>query len=100
MTRVKSVRARLLSVAAVLIVLGALSFILQPGPPDGECAPEGTISSGFVDEDKDCPLTIESWDEIADYESSPKPFRIAGLVLVVAGLGVGAVALIRRPKNA
>lgn len=77
----------LLVVGAVLVLLGVLAFALQPGEPKAECTAENGPTSGFVDEEQDCPISIESWNEIADYRSSPKPLRIAGLVLVVAGVG-------------
>jgi uncharacterized membrane protein len=89
-------RTKLLAVAGALIVLGVLAFMLQPGAPEGECAPEGaTQTSGFQDAESGCPLTIESADEIMDYNSAPKPFRIAGLVLVLAGIATAVVALVR-----
>ena len=78
-----------------LILLGVLAFILQPGPPDPVCAEAGAPTSGFVAEDgPNCAITIESYEEIRDYEASPKPFRIAGLILVLGGVVVGVVGLI------
>ena len=83
-------RTKLLAVAGALIVLGVLAFMLQPGAPEG-----ATQTSGFQDAESGCPLTIESADEIMDYNSAPKPFRIAGLVLVLAGIATAVVALVR-----
>lgn len=78
-----------------LILLGVLAFILQPGPPDPVCAEAGTPSSGFVaEDDPNCAITIESYNEIRDYESSPKLFRIAGLFLVLGGVVASVVGLI------
>ena len=88
-----------MAVAAALVVVGVLAFFLQPGAPDSECADDPNVTSGFVDEEKDCPISIESWEEISDYESSPKLFRIAGLLLIVAGVIVGIVALVVRPRR-
>ena len=85
---------RLLAVAAALVVVGVVVILLQPGPPEAECVPEGTPSSGFVDTDKDCPISQESWDEISEWNSSPKPFRIAGALLVLVGIVTGVVALV------
>jgi hypothetical protein len=87
-----------------LVLLGVLAFILQPGPPDPVCAEPGAPTSGFTAEgNPDCAITIESYNEIRDYETSPKPFRIAGLLLVLGGVGVGVVGLIlllvRRSKG-
>lgn len=87
-------KQKFLVIAAVLLVAGVLSFLLQPGAPDPECVTDGGPSSGFVD--GDCQISIESYEEIRDYETGPKPFRILGLVLVVAGLGVGAYGLTRK----
>lgn len=79
----------------VLILLGVLAFILQPGPPDPVCAEAGAPSSGFVaEDDPNCAITIESYNEIREYETSPKPFRIAGLILVLGGVALGVVGLI------
>lgn len=78
-----------------LILLGVLAIVLQPGPPDPVCAEAGAPTSGFVaEDDPNCALTIESFNEIRDYETSPKPFRIAGLVLVLGGVVVGVIGLI------
>lgn len=101
-------RTKLLAVAGALIVLGVLAFMLQPGAPEGECAPEGaTQTSGFQDAESGCPLTIESADEIMDYNSAPKPFRIAGLVLRAGrhrhrrrGAGAGAEQARGRSRGA
>ncbi|MGJ9413313.1 hypothetical protein ACHAAC_11460 [Aeromicrobium sp. CF4.19] len=84
----------LLAVAAALVVLGALSIVLQPGPPESECVPDDVPSSGFVDEEKDCNISQESWEEISEHNSSPKPFRIVGALLVLAGLVTAVVALV------
>ncbi len=81
------------------MLIGVLAFFLQPGPPPLECAPDSGVTSGFYDGDKNCPISIESMNEYGDYSSSPKPFRIAGLVLVLAGLVVAVVGLFRKPKN-
>jgi len=97
---VKSTKLVLLAVAGGLLLLGVLSFVLQPGPPDPECAPAGAPSSGFVDEDDpNCAITIESYEEIRDYETSPKLFRIAGAGLLVAGLVVGVVGVAKRSRG-
>ncbi|RYJ05199.1 MAG: hypothetical protein EON52_12805 [Actinomycetales bacterium] len=85
--------------AVVLVVVGVLAILLQPGPPDGECVPDGTPSSGFTDSDSGCAISQESYDKIADYNSSPKPFRIVGLVLILAGIVVGVVTLVRRRRS-
>ena len=87
-------------VAAVLVVLGIIAFPLQNvGEPKAECAAKGAPSSGFVDDDSGCPITTESYNEIREYESGPKLFRIAGLFLIVGGVGVAGYAVIRKRKR-
>lgn len=93
----KSTRSRLFALAGALVLVGVVAFLLQPGAPDPECVPDGSPSSGFID--GDCNISIESWEKIADHNSSPKPFRIVGLLLVLAGIVVGVVALVKRPKD-
>lgn len=91
-----AVNKLVLSVLGVtLILLGVLAFFLQPGPPDPVCAEPGGPTSGFVaEDDPDCAITVESFNEIREYETSLKPFRIAGLFLVFGGVVVGVVSLI------
>lgn len=98
------VTVRTLVIAAIsLIVLGVVSIALQPvvnPKPEAKCAAQGEPSSGFVDGDKsDCNITITSWNEISDWESSPKPLRIVGLVLILAGLVSGVVGVVRRIRG-
>lgn len=91
----------LLGVAGALLVLGVVSFLLQPGPPDHECAAPGEPTSGWVAaDDPDCAITIESYEQIRQYNTSPKLFRIAGLGLVVAGLAVGTVGIVGAVRGA
>lgn len=91
-------RKMLLLVAGGLVILGVVSILLQPGPPDSECVPDGQPSSGWIDEEKDCNISIESYEAIADHNSSPKPWRIAGLLLIIAGVATGLVALVKGRK--
>lgn len=90
-------------VALTLILAGIAAFVLQPvldPKPDSVCAKPGAPYSGFVDSDKkDCNITDASYEAISDWESSPKPFRIAGLVLIIAGIVVGAVAIVRSRRD-
>jgi len=95
---VKSTKIVLLALAGGLLLLGALSFVLQPGPPEPVCAAAGAPSSGFVDSDRNCEITIESYDRIREYETSPKLFRIAGAGLVLVGLVVGVAGLVKRSR--
>ena len=61
--------------------------------------PNNQPSSGAIDEDSGCAISVESFDKITEYEAKPKPFRIAGLVLVLGGIVTGVVGLIRKPKG-
>jgi hypothetical protein len=92
-----STKKKLLLVAAVMLVVGIFLMVLpSPGEPALECVPEGQPSSGFRDADQDnCPVSIESYNDYAEWSSSPKWDNIGGLVLVLGGLGVGVTALVR-----
>lgn len=87
----------LLAAAAVMVVLGVVLMVMPtPGEPDLVCAPDGAPSSGYADGDQDdCPVTIESANRYNDWASGPRWDNIAGLVLVVAGIGTGVVALVK-----
>lgn len=90
-----STRKKMLAAAGALILIGVLLFALQPGPPGYECAPKNTPSSGFTEDGGSCAITIKSYEKRADFDSKPKPFRIAGLLFVVVGVGTGVVGLVR-----
>ena len=65
-------RTTALIVAAVMIVLGLVCFPLQNlGKPEPKCAAQGAPSSGFTDGDSGCPITIESYNEIRDFDPGP-----------------------------
>lgn len=93
----KSARV-LFATALVLVLAGVGLILLEPGPPDGECAEDEMITSGFVDEDSGCALSIESADAIMEYEQGPFWFRIAGLVVILVGVAfliAGIVVAVR-----
>ncbi|OZM74706.1 hypothetical protein CFN78_00185 [Amycolatopsis antarctica] len=85
--------------ALALVVLGVVSILLQPSGPDTECAPPGGPTSGYFDQEKGCAVTMESMDEVGDYYSSPKLFRIAGVFLVVVGIGTGIGGVVAMGKS-
>lgn len=87
--------------AAALIVLGiALIALPSPGEPSLQCVSESAPSSGFTDADQDnCPVSIESMNKYSDWSSGPRWDNIAGLVLIVAGLGTGGAAVIRARRK-
>ncbi len=93
---------RTLFVCAGLFVVGILLFVLPPpiggAGPDPVCAEPGAVSSGFADEDSGCPLTIESAEEILDYESNGllanHPVRAVGLLGAIAMVLVTTIALL------
>ncbi|WP_031470010.1 hypothetical protein [Sciscionella sediminilitoris] len=94
----KQTYVKLLVIAALLIVLGVVAFPLQPGEPESVCA-TGNVTSGYFDKEKNCPISVESMREIGEYLSAPKVFRIAGVVLIVAGVGVGIGGLVSFTKS-
>lgn len=72
--------------------------------PELLCAPEGEATSGFVDHDQDdCPITIESWNEYANWSSQLQPVKIIGLFATVAGvglgIGVGITAVVQKARK-
>ena len=91
----------LLAAAAVMLVLGVVLMVMPtPGEPDMTCAPEGTPPSGVIDRSQgDCMVTPESANEYSDWASGPRWDNIAGLVLVVAGLGTGVTALVKARRR-
>lgn len=93
-------RTTALAVAAVLVVLGIAAFPLQNlGRPDSVCAKEGAPTSGFIDDEKECGITQESFQKIADYDSKPQVWRIAGIVLIVAGVGMAVYGVTRKRRT-
>ncbi|EST36186.1 hypothetical protein N566_16660 [Streptomycetaceae bacterium MP113-05] len=92
-------RSRLFALAALLIVLGVGLMVWEPVGPETECAKDSSVTSGFVDEEKDCPISIESYNRIREAETGPQWDNIGGLVLVVGGLTAGVVGLVRQPRN-
>lgn len=86
--------------AAALILLGIGVFMLQPAAPQGECVPEGEPYSGWMDPDQDnCPISEESYREILDWETSPKPFRMAGAGIALVGIGFGVAAGVKAVRG-
>lgn len=98
MTRISS-RAVLFLTAAVLTVAGVLSmvFLDSRGPrPELVCGKEGEPSSGFTNPAKgDCPITHESFTDLAQWQSSPNLFAIGGLLAVLIGVVLGIIGLVK-----
>jgi hypothetical protein len=90
-------RSRLFALAALLIVIGV--GLMVPEGPETECAKDASMTSGFVDEEKDCPISIESYNRIREAKTGPQWDNIGGLVLVVGGVAAGVVALVRKPRD-
>lgn len=94
---------KLFVAAAVLIVLGGVAFAMQPvldPKPKPVCVEEGAPYSGMVDPDQnDCGVSDASYAEIVDWESKPKPIRIAGLLLVIGGIVTGAIGGVRAARG-
>lgn len=99
-------KMKLLIIAIVLILAGGLAVAFgdtKGEEPALECVEEGTPSSGFVDDDQGgCPISIDSWDEYADWLSQPQPIKIAGVFAGLAGvglaIGVGITAIVQKSR--
>lgn len=91
-------KQRLLVLAALLIVLGVGLFVWEPAEPESECAKDTSRTSGFVDEEKGCPISIESYERIREAKSGPQWDNIGGLVLVVGGVTAAAVGAFRKSR--
>jgi hypothetical protein len=91
----------LFAVAAALIVIGVvLMAVPTPGEPKLQCVSQSAPSSGFTDADQDdCPVSVESYEEYAEWSSGPRWDNVAGLVLVVAGLGTAVVAGVKARRR-
>jgi hypothetical protein len=92
-------RTRLFALAALLIVIGVGLMVWEPEGPETECAEDPSVTSGFVDKEKDCQISIESFNRIREAKSGPQWDNIGGLVLVVGGVAAGVVGLVRKPRN-
>jgi hypothetical protein len=101
-------KLKLFVLAALLIVAGVGLFVWEPAGPEAECAKkfenitgsESPEASGFVDKEKNCQISIESWQRIQESKTGPQWDNIGGLVLVVGGLGAGIVGAVRKSKPA
>lgn len=85
----------LFGLAAVLIVLGVGLMVWEPAGPEAECAKDTTRTSGFFDKEKNCAISIESYERIRKAKTGPQWDNIGGLVLVVGAMGtaLGGTAL-------
>ena len=97
-----TLKKKLLSIAGVLAVVGALLMVFGDtrGPePTLECAVKGAATSGFATDE--CPdgTTIESQRAYFDWRSMPRYGRIAGLGITVAGIATGIAGLVVRNKK-
>jgi hypothetical protein len=92
-------KLKLFVLAALLIVLGIGLFVWEPAEPEAECAKDTTKTSGFVDKEKNCPISIESWNRIRESKTGPQWDNIGGLVLFVAGVGTAIVAAVKKPNT-
>ncbi|OEU91980.1 hypothetical protein DB35_06860 [Streptomyces abyssalis] len=92
-------KPKLFVLAALLIAIGVGLFVWEPEEPEAECAKDTGRTSGFVDEEKNCPISVESYERIREAASGPRWDNIGGLVLVLGGVGVAAVGAFRKPKT-
>jgi hypothetical protein len=93
-------KQKLFVLAAALIVLGIGLFVWEPAGPETECAKDSSRTSGFVDEEKNCPVSIESYERVREAESGPQWDNIGGLVLVAGGIGAAIAGAVRKPRTA
>ena len=93
-------KLRLFALAGLLAVLGVGLMVWEPAEPEAECAAAGGPTSGFMDTEKNCPISIESWERIRAAQGGTRWDNIGGLVLVVGSLGTAGVAAFRKPKTA
>ena len=93
-------KPRLFVLAALLVVLGVGLFVWEPAGPEAECAKDPTKTSGFVDKEKNCPISIESWNRIQESKSGIRWDNIGGLVLVAGGGAAALVGVLRKSKTA
>ena len=91
-------RQRLFIIAGVLIVIGIALMVWEPEGPEAECAKDAGRTSGFVDKEKNCPISIESYERIREAKSGPRWDNIGGLVLAVGGVGTAIVGAVKKPK--
>lgn len=100
-------KMKLLIIAFVLILGGGLGIAFgdtRGEEPAVECVTDGGATSGFVDDDQGgCPISIESWNEYAEWLSEPQPVRAAGFLVGLAGVGlavgVGITALVQKARK-
>ncbi|MGH8791526.1 MAG: hypothetical protein ACRDXX_02640 [Stackebrandtia sp.] len=90
-------KLKLFALAAVLIAAGIVLAVWEPGP-ETECAEDPNVTSGFYDEEKDCPVSIESWERVAEAESGPQWDNIGALAAIVGGVGVAIFGAFKKSK--
>ncbi|SHE25281.1 hypothetical protein [Actinomyces glycerinitolerans] len=92
--------------AVVLFVVGvAMIFVEHVGPePDISCAGPDDPLSGYTFEvdGEECPISVEDFNAILEYDRSALPVRRAGLGIAIVGIGVGIGGIVvgRRQKRA
>lgn len=91
---------QLLIAAAVLVAVGVFLMVFPFNNAELECAADDQVTSGFFDDEKDCPISIESFEEVRAEESRFKIERVAGLGLIIVGVGLGGVGAMRGRRRA
>lgn len=98
-----STKVKLFIVSAGLVIVGVplLLFADTKGPePMLVCAEKNGPTSGYMDKDQDCPVSVESMQEWGEWSSKPQPVKIAGLFIGLVGIllaiGTGIAALVQK----
>lgn len=104
----------ILIVAAALIVVGLLlrfpvNNLIRPDEPEVECAGKGQPTAGFMDEDKGCAISIESYNEWRDWTIKYDPSTLGtvggfaaliGIPLLLIGLIVFVIGVVTDRRRA
>ena len=93
-------KSNLFVLAALLFVIGVGVVVWEPAGPEVECAKDPLTTSGFFDAEKNCPVSIESYERIREWETRLRWDNIVGAVLVVGGIGAAIVGALKKSRTA
>lgn len=75
-----------LIVSAIVVLIGIGLMVIPFHKVKVECAESSARTSGFVDTEKNCPISIESYSKKQKEDSRFKIERVVGLALVIGGV--------------